>query len=232
MKMKTMVCLTASLALANAVPAQVNVTVDPGATWLGYMSVSDTDPDGGGFQFGSSWGFADLDASFSGSILTLAPNTSIARDNPTTDGYWFDDSSGTLLGNKKMQATGYVEDTSLLGQTVNFNYEVLTNTLDGSITETGSYSAVAFIKILDSNAGFALVDSVSAPLTTGANTLSLAVPNTAGYIPQYGFEMVGDNAPTVSNTLGSVTVVPEPSTYALFFGLAVLGFAWTRRRRS
>ena len=39
------------------------------------MNVSDLPSDGGAYQFGSGWGVADLVTSWSGSTLTLAPNT-------------------------------------------------------------------------------------------------------------------------------------------------------------
>ncbi len=226
---RLLLALMATAAAGTAVTAQTTVMVDPANAWIGYMNVFDTDLDGGGYQFGSSWGVADLNATFGGGMLTLTPNTSIARDNPVTDFYWFDET--TQLGNKKMAATTYVEDSGLLGQTVNFEYEVLSNTLDGSTTESGSYTAVAFIKLLD--AGYAVVDSVSAPLDVGMNTLTLVIPDTAGYHPQFGFELVGDNAPTVDANLGSVTIaaVPEPATFALLGGLAVLGVVLVRRRK-
>src|SRR5688572_6870270 len=64
----------------------VDVTVDPARITNGFMNVFNLPPpDGdGAYQFGSSWGFADLTASFSGSDLTLGPNT-IGDPNE----YWY-----------------------------------------------------------------------------------------------------------------------------------------------
>src|SRR6266850_3785947 len=67
--------IVASLIVARQLNAQVTVGVNPGASWLGYMNVFETPQHGGGFVFGSGWGTADLSASFSGSVLTLSPNT-------------------------------------------------------------------------------------------------------------------------------------------------------------
>src|SRR5688572_2982602 len=81
------------------------VTVDPGATWLGFMNVFNTPQNGGAYQFGSGWGTADLVATFSGPVLTLAPNT-IGDPDP----YWYTPSGGPgSTGNKIMDANMYIE---------------------------------------------------------------------------------------------------------------------------
>ena len=60
------------------------VTVDPSASWQGFMNVFELPSNGGGFVFGSGWGTADLTATFSGSVLTLGPN-SIGDPSP----FWY-----------------------------------------------------------------------------------------------------------------------------------------------
>ena len=76
--------LVACAVSAGTVRADVLVTVDPAAITNGYMNVFNLPADGGGYQFGSGWGIADLTASYSGSIVTLGPNT-IGDPN----GYWY-----------------------------------------------------------------------------------------------------------------------------------------------
>ena len=53
----------AALLLVAASSPAATVTVDPGASWLGYMNVSDLPANGGAFQFGSGWGWLVRDGS-------------------------------------------------------------------------------------------------------------------------------------------------------------------------
>ena len=78
-------CL-ATLLLAGAVAKSnaATFTVDPGAGWLGYMNVFDLPSAGGVYRFGNLWDIPDLAATFSGPVLTLAPN-SIGDPNS----YWY-----------------------------------------------------------------------------------------------------------------------------------------------
>src|SRR5437660_9131271 len=85
------------------------VGVDPSAHWLGFMNVFETPQHGGGYVYGSGWGTADLSATFSGSVLTLSPNT-IGDPNS----FWYSPSGGPgAVGNKSMDANMYVETTGL-----------------------------------------------------------------------------------------------------------------------
>src|SRR5438552_10926220 len=86
------------------------VGVDPGAPWIGFMNVFNLPSSGnyppnlGPYQFGSTWGTQDLVATFTGPVLTLAPNN-IGDPNP----YWYTPSGGpTATGNKIMDAHIYV----------------------------------------------------------------------------------------------------------------------------
>jgi hypothetical protein len=102
------------------------------------MNVFELPSNGGGYVFGSGWGVADLNASFSGPILTLTPNT-IGDPNP----FWYTPSGGPgATGNKTMDANMYVEVNGggLSGQNVTFTGLVLGNTL------VSPYTSVAFIK--------------------------------------------------------------------------------------
>jgi len=176
----------------------VQVGVDPAKSWIGYMNVFDLPADGGAFKFGSPWGTADLNASFSGSILTLTPNTSISRDVALTDTFWWTAGGD---GNKSMDANMYVQDDALAGQTVNFTGNVLAYTL------VSPYTCVAFIKEFDG--GYGLINSTTVPLVNGVFNITLT--GTTGVHIQYGFETVGPNARNEAGqaaALGSVQVEP------------------------
>lgn len=217
-------CLSALLFVA----AQSNsnaatYSVDPGASWLGYMNVFNLPADGGGYQFGSSWGTPDLRATFNGAILTLSPNT-IGDPNP----YWYIGGGGPgAPGNKIMDANFYQEITgSLAGQNVTFTGSVLANTL------TSAHSTVAFIKDFAPDYSSSVATTVA--LTPGVFSITLATINDPGRHVQFGFETIGVNVwATDVGPYGQVdvTVVPEPATLALVLGgLACL--AGFRRMRA
>jgi hypothetical protein len=206
---------------ASRVSADTTVTVDPGATWLGFMNVFELPSNGGAYVFGSGWGTADLTATFSGPVLTLGPNT-IGDPNP----FWYTPSGGPgATGNKTMDANMYVEQTGTLsGQSVTFTGQVLANTL------VSPYTSVAFIK--DFAPDFSSSVSVSAPLTPGLFNLTLATLPGAGRHVQYGFETIGPNVwITDVGPKGNVqvTAVPEPGLLAMA-GIAALCLAACRRR--
>ncbi len=165
--------LSASLEQASA---QTNVYVDPALGWQGYMNVFDL---GNNYQFGTGWGTADLAASFSGAVLTLAPNH-IGDPNP----YWYTPSGQAgATGNKIMDANYYVQDDSLAGQTVTFSGYCWGNTL----VATNNH-CTAFIK------DFASDFSSSTAATTNllaAGFFSITLTTAPGDHVQFGFETVG-----------------------------------------
>jgi len=176
----------------------IQVGVDPSKSWIGYMNVFELPANGGGYDFGSSWGTADLDASFSGTTLTLTPNTSIDRDVPN-DPYWWVGGAGGAP-NKTMDASMYVEDDTLAGQTVTFAGNTSANTL------VSPYTCVAFIK--DFTPGYSLNGSVTLPVV-GGQGFSITLATAPGDHIQYGFETIGPDARLASvSTLGSVIIVP------------------------
>jgi hypothetical protein len=206
-------CLALGLVTAFQAKA-VQVNVDPASPWVGYMNVFNLPADGGAYMFGSVWGTADLRAAFSGNVVTLAPNTNTY--NPA-DPYWVKPNGD---GNKSMDASFYVQNDSLAGQSVNFIGNVIENSL------IAPYTSVAFIK--DFAPDYSSSTSVTVPLTSGS-FFSLTMATTAGHHIQYGFETIGPDAnPNTAAALGIVTVIPEPSSLAL---LCLAGGAFLAYRR-
>jgi len=218
--------LVAVLALSIVLTARadVTVTVDPAGPWQGFMNVFETPAHGGGFVFGSPWGTADLTASFSGSVLTLGPN-SINDPNP----FWYTPAGGPgATVNKTMDASMYIEDSGpLVGQKVTFTGNVLSNTF------INPYTSVAFIK--DFAPDFSSSISTTIPLSPGVFSITLQTIPAAGRHVQYGFETIGPDVwSTDRDPVGGVqvTAVPEPASLALFgMGILAAGFVACRRQR-
>jgi hypothetical protein len=205
--MKTLaIAAVLALVIPFAGPAHAtDVTVDPAKITVGYMNVFDL---GLVYQWGSGWALADLPAFYTGSDLTLAPN-SINDPNP----YWYLPVGGPgSVGQKIMEAISYAEETGpLAGQTVNFNGVVLSNTL------TPAHTAVAFIR--DFAPDFSSFNESAMPLTApGPFTLTLAtVPDPARHV-QYGFRLTGvcvwitDVGPYGTIVIGPHQPVPTETT--------------------
>jgi hypothetical protein len=188
-----------------------DVTVDPAKINLGYMNVSNLPPPAGdgAYQFGTGWGFADLNAFYTGNDLTLFPNT-IGDPNV----YWYQCVGGATPpncggpgapGNKIMEANAYaqVDDNSLENQTVTFTGFVTSNTL------TSAHVAYAFVKDFapdfSSFIGSQIPLPASGPFSVTLNTL----PGTGRHV-QWGFQMVGVNVwVTDVAPFGSVTIAPS-----------------------
>jgi len=227
--LKNFAISSCSLLFALTCTNAATVTVDPTASWQGYMNVFETPQHGGAFVFGSGWGTADLTATFAGPTLTLGPNT--VND---TSSFWYSPSGGPgAVGNKSMDANMYVETTGLYsGQNLTFTGNVLANTLVGHVNQLGNgWTSVAFIK--DFAPDYSSSVSITAPLVNGVFSISLATVNDAARHIQFGFETIG---PDVWSTdvapYGSIqiTAVPEPATAGLL-GLALLGLLGSRRIR-
>lgn len=212
--------LAAVLLLGVSASPAATVTVDPGAAWLGYMNVFNLPSAGGTFQFGSSWGNPDLRATFSGGVLTFAPNT---INDPAE--YWYIGGGAPgAAGNKIMEANFYQEFTgSLAGQTLTFTGIVQENTL------TGAHTAVAFIK--DFAPDYSSSVTTIVPLTPGVFSVTLDTLNDPARHVQFGFQMSGVNVwATDVAPFGSVQIaaIPEPAT--LTFLLVGLGAIVVRSR--
>jgi len=210
---------------ATASLASVNVTVNPGASWVGFMNVFDIPQNVGGgpyppnlgpYQFGSGWGTADLCAVWLGPNLKLSPNT-IGDPNP----YWYTPSGGPgATGNKIMDANMYVEPAgSLPGQAVTFTGTVLANSLFGQVDGRGNgWTSVAFIK--DFAPDYSSFVQVTVPLNLGPFSITLNTINDPARHVQYGLETLGPDVwYTDVGQYGSILISPEPTTLMLGLGL-------------
>jgi len=212
-----------TLARVNA--TTVTVGVDPTQTWVGYMNVFELPSNGGGYDFGSPWATADLDANFAAgpsNPLTLTPNDNIDRTDPIDAYWWLAPNDGTTAGNHTMAASMYVETNGFGSDTVNFTGLVLHNTL------VSPYTSVAFID--DFTPSFSLVNTITVPLTPGVFNISL--PIASGDIAQYGFITTGPNARTAAlpgDGNVQVTAVPEPASIVLVLG-GLLGLVAVARK--
>jgi hypothetical protein len=213
----------AILFFAAEAKADATVTVNPAATWNGFVNVFELPSNGGGFVFSSGWGTADLTATFSGPVLTLGPNS---VNDPSTFWYQGGGAPGNP-GNKTVDANMYVEvnDNSLAGQNVTFTGNVLSNTL------ISPYTSVAFIK--DFAPDFSSFNVTTAPLTPGVFSITLATNAGLGRHVQYGFETIGPNVwVTDRGPVGNVqvTAIPEPAALTLVALAGVLAAGGIRRR--
>lgn len=202
--MKKAVVVLTALCLIGAAQALVVDGVDPAAAWYGYMNVFNLDMS---YAFGGSWGTADLRATFADDLL-LQSNTNCWAPGDT---FWVNP-DGTA--NKIMEGNFYQEwYGGLAGETVTFNYEVLSNDLDDF-----GYSTKAFIKVLDPDAGWATINIVTADLTAGANSISLVVNSVATPVTQVGFAVLGlvsDPASPEAAAAVVVDTIPEPASLVL-----------------
>lgn len=189
---------------SNAVaapPTATTVYVDPSQPWVGYMNVFDLPSNGGGYEFGSSWGTSALPAVFNGEVLTLSPNTNTY--DGVSDPYWVNPDGS---GNKTCDASLYVENDSLAGQIVTFTGYCGGNTL------VSPYTSTAFIK--DFSPSYSLNGSVAVPFTNG-QPFSISLATTAGDHIQYGFETIGPDAnPVTVASLGTVLIGSNATVFA------------------
>jgi len=205
-------------------------SVDPGASWYGYINAFELD----GITFATGFpegNLTTMSANFAAgpaNPLTLGPNTRL-YDDVILDPYWVD--QGTFVGNKIIEANMYQEDGGgVIGETVTFNWSTISNDLPAG------YSAVAFIKVLDGLASWATTQYEFAPLVGGSGgSLSFIVADAGAgsEFVQAGFAIKGlavSSGDPIALT-GAVVTIPEPSTFVLALtGLMGL-VSFVRKRR-
>ncbi len=171
----------------------------------GYMNVFETD--GTTYLWGSPWANLDLRATSSGSDaggdfqVLLQANTNGYDDN-LTDPYWVIQPSGP--GNKSMEANYYTEVDDLDGETIKFQYKVLSNDLTASMQNTAG-----FIKVLDAGGGWATTQEVYSDLSVGLHSLTLNVSTGSDPRVQCGFVIKGINVSS-SDPIADLGIVVVP----------------------
>jgi len=214
-----------SLTINSQVSGEPN-TVDsnPDQEWSGYMNAFAIDADGvqGSYQFGSSWGVADLQTTLNVDAPNIILEPNFNAYNPD-DPYW---SNGQGEGNKFVEASTYVESGDAFnGADLTFTGSVLENTLGEG------HTAVYFIKCLDPLNNFSDMLEGAYVFPIEAGEFSVTVDGSMlpeGKIVQYGFSVRGRNAnpentgygrvvigeqglSTVDVTVLDMTIYPNPS---------------------
>ena len=194
--------------------------VTPNSTLLGYINVFDQ-------AFNYQFGFAEGNlATASGSFaagpsnpLTLGPNTRLYDEN-IADPFWVNQT--TLEANLITEFVMYQEVLGAVGETVNFNFETIVNSLPAG------YSAIGFIKVLDEFAPWAPPQSEQIDLVAGSSAnLNLTTASTG--IIQAGFAITGAYVASSDPIAATgVQIIPEPATFSLI-GLVAGGFVFIRR---
>ena len=180
-----------------------NLTMDPNATFLGYINFFDTSGD---YISGFAYPTALLRASMNNGVAVLQPNTDLYIDGPNYNGgYVWTNSDGTPAANLEMDY--YIQNDALAGNTLNFNGFVPSDTVDPS------YTATAWIEDFVPN--YSSVTAVTATLTAG-QPFNLSIATTAGDHIQYGLRLYGlDNSASSPLTEGAIQVsIPLPALAA------------------
>jgi len=176
-------------------PEATVVTIDTSSPLIAYANWFELD--GTTYVAGSVWSLPDLKT-----VLNTADDTLLLYPNFSAygtggDPYW----ANGEIGNKVFEGNTYVEDNTLIGQTVTFTGNVISNTLDED------YDGIGFIKIL--SADYQLLQYLQVPLV-GGQTFSLTSETAtiagAAHL-QYGYSVTGLNAnPTQEAALGHVVI--------------------------
>lgn len=204
---------------ASVTSSIVNVTVvgtttlyvDPSKPWQGFMNSFGIPFPGTGYIEGSGWATADLKAIFSGSTLTLSPNT-ISNATPVPD--WYSLTGNGSIGARILEANMYVEPAgSLPGLTVKFTGMCITNSMINLNPAGDRWTNVAVIK--DFAPDYSSHTIAMVPLVSGQRfTVTLATdPDPARHV-QYGFMTIGPSVWPTDNLLpsyGNVVIAPGPA---------------------
>lgn len=169
------------------ITAQVSVSVDEDANWLGYMHrFENVNGTKGNHIAGESFAVTDLIALLSSDgsqSITLKPNTNLYN---ASESYW---SNGAGDGNKWMEANAYVEYSSgsYPGGVLTFSGNIDSHSLDTR------YTLKAFIK--EFNPQYEPVNSSTEDITASTTTFNFSyTPTNDNNVIQYGFVLEGLNA--------------------------------------
>lgn len=180
----------------QSINAQTTVNVNPAATWLGYANVYEL---GGAFVFASAWGVPDIKSvpSVQNNSVTLYPNYNTYN---ASDPFW----ANGAEGNKIFEGSTFTETVNAVSQVYTFTGFVSSNTI------VSEYEVLAFIKVLDPNNNYALVDFYTTTLPEGQD-FTIVTPTEVApqLLVQCGFSVTGINANPVDEAAnGNVVVIP------------------------
>lgn len=160
--------------------AAVEFVVDPTYNWQGFMNWFETPDNGGGYVSGGAWGLPDLTSNFSNGTLTLGAAT-VNDGSP----YWYvtQPAGPGAVGNKYMDANLYVQDDTLVGQSITFSGNVQSNSL------VSPYVSTAFIRDFAPNYGS--YETTFIELQPGPFTITHQTIDAPGRHVQFGFNTNG-----------------------------------------
>ena len=181
-------------------PGDNSVSIATSQAWNGYVNVYSISDDSYQFGFGDIE-VADLRATATATSVTLEPNISIWT-NESTNAAYFDQNAATQTPVVYIEASTYIENSSLANNALTFSGNISTSDLgDG-------YTVIAFIKSLTSDYSQVAFKSVDIS-STGDFTVTATAEELNQAVIQYGFSVTGPLADPSDTTLGSVVIGAE-----------------------
>lgn len=202
--MKKMISALAGL-LIGAVSASV------GAQTLGnyYLNAFTLGADGsqGGYEFGFGWTDPSLlRIDQNGNSVTFYPNTSLCND----DANWCD-ATNALGGNWYVEASAFAETAVNAGDAAQ-DFEFKGCFTGGTLTS--NHTLVAFMQVLNPDAGYAVYDGTYQADSTGCWNFTHSETGANNAVVQYGLKMMGQNVdPAFADEMGfyGATLNAEPA---------------------
>ena len=177
-----------------------SVTIATTQAWNSYVNVFSVSDNSYQFGFGDIE-VVDLRATATETSVTLEPNISIWT-NESTNAVYFDQDAATQTPVAYIEASTYIENSSLANNALTFSGNISTSDLgDG-------YTVIAFIKSLTSSYSQVAFKSVDIS-STGDFTVTATAEEMSQAVIQYGFAVTGPLADPSDTTLGSVVIGAE-----------------------
>ena len=177
-----------------------SVTIATTQAWNSYVNVFSVSDNSYQFGFGDIE-VSDLRATATETSVTLEPNISIWT-NESTNAAYFDQDAATQTPVAYIEASTYIENSSLANNALTFSGNISTSDLgDG-------YTVIAFIKSLTSSYSQVAFKSVDIS-STGDFTVTATAEEMSQAVIQYGFAVTGPLADPSDTTLGSVVIGAE-----------------------